>query len=251
MAEGRASPWFMSVWLLFWSLGVGVLSSLVGTQGGLLWLFLFTHGGAEIGVGWLTAGMFARATEEALGDPSLEASLSGVTARWQSRRRATLLLIGAVVVGGLIGLLLAGGTWLPVVQSGTIQSALLALVLSAAWGVIGWRWLLALRRMIGLLGSVELSATFDRLTATHRRLGVEVIHELPMAGLRVRAEGAWLTLTAGAETVRLPCATGLKRDRLADALKELAINADSPGAQGEVPPTLAALMSRSAPQAER
>ena len=31
-----------------WSIGVGVLSSMLLTSGGLLWLFIFTHGGTEV-----------------------------------------------------------------------------------------------------------------------------------------------------------------------------------------------------------
>lgn len=114
----------------------------------------------------------------------------------------------------------------------------------------GFLSVMALRRMIGMLGRFELSANFDRLTATHRRGMVEVIHELPMARLKVKGKDGYLHFTAGTESFTLPCAFSPERKALLASLSELSQRANAPGEWSDVPSELASLMSRPAPVAE-
>lgn len=251
-AKSGATPWFLSVWLLFWSLGVGVLSGLVSSQGGILWLFICTHGGAELLVGWIAASSFEKAVAGTIDGVSTEPSMSGITARWQSRGKSLFILTWFVILGILMGGILAAGTWGPVVLGeGETMRLVVASVLSVAWSTIGWRWAVALRGMIRMLGSFTLTASFDRLVVTHRRGVVEVVHELPMAGLRVKAEDAELTFTAGAESFTVPCALGPERKAMLASISELSRKAEAPGAASDVPEALASLMSRREPAAER
>lgn len=251
MAKGvnTAPPFFLSFWLAFWSLGVGVISSIAVSSGGMIWLFVFTHGGAEIGVAWLLASTFAAAMERTLRPPELELDLGGVRGRWGSGPRSVFTLTSFLVVGAIIAVLLIGGTWGPVATAGEIstKAVLIATALTAAWGIIAWRWILALRRMLAVLGSVELSATLDRVSVVHRRGAVEVTHEYPAAGLRAEEEGNFLVLTRGEERAEVPCRDSAERTRLVTLLNEMSAKADAPGERSEIPAELAAMRGATAP----
>jgi len=233
---------FMTIWLTFWSLGVGLLSSLLTTEGGILWLFIVTHGGAEIGVAWMLAASFARAAEQAVGGPELSLGLSELKASWGFRGRSLFLLGWFGILGLFIGLVLALGTWLPVVGDATVQRLVVASALSVAWGVIGWRWVKTLRLMRRTLEQVTVEATFDRVEVV-RSIGVtETVHTFPAAELSVSADGHRLTFQGPEESVSLLCAPTPERDQLVDTLREMSARAVAePFENPPLPEALAAL----------
>ncbi|MFT4979592.1 MAG: hypothetical protein ACI8S6_005504 [Myxococcota bacterium] len=233
---------FMSFWLTFWSLGVALLSGAVASEGGILWLFVFTHGGAEIGVAWALAAQFALAAQRATSGPELTMDLATMTARWGYRPRAILLLVWFVALGLLICALLVAGTWAPVAGDPTPLRIAVALILSAGWTIIGWRWTKTLRAILQVMQHVTVEATFDRVEVVLRRGPFEVVHELPAAALQAEADDTTLTLRSPEVTLTLPCALTPERDTLLKTLHEMAARtAAAPFEQPPLPAELTAL----------
>ena len=174
----------LSFWLMFWSLGVAVISWMAVKGNAFIWLFVFTHGVAEIGVGWMLTRAFVRAMERTIGGPTVTLDVAGLTARWRSQRRSVLILLWCAIQGLIVGAILAAGTWIPILLAGEpTRGLLLSSLLSVAWAGLGVLWLRALWEMVRMMGTVELTASPHTLSAVHRLGAVEVEHELPMAGL--------------------------------------------------------------------
>ena len=242
---------FMTVWLTFWSVGVGLLSSMA-VQGELfLWLFVFTHGGAQVFVSWLVASQFSALAERAVRTPEVELGLSDMTVRLRPlKARVWVLLMWCLGLGAVVGLLLGGGTWHPVIQEATPFRVVVASLMSVAWGVIGWRWLRALRSILRALQRTTVEATLDQVTVTRRLPLVEIVHELPAAQLTVEAKEFDLTLSSPQETVSLRCPPGPERDRIVETLNKMATrSAADPATQPQLPDALADMLgARRQPQ---
>lgn len=239
---------FLTIWLLGWSLGVGFLSSLVSTEGGLLWLFIFTHGGAEIGVAWALAASFARAAEGAITPPRIEQDLAAMAARWRPTPRLLVLTVWFSLLGLLVGAILGLGTWLPVIDNASPGPIVVATLLSLGWGVIGWRWVKTLRTMLRAFESFSLSATFDRVEVTRKRGPAETVTTLPAADLLVSEEDHALTLRTPTESITVRCVPSDERAHLVQTLRDMAARARAaPFEQPPVPRDLARLRTPERP----
>ena len=240
---------FLSFWLAFWSLGVGVISSLAVSKGGLIWVFVFSHGGAEIGVSWLLAKSFVAAMERSLRPPALKRDLGGITGEWGTGPRSAFVLTCFMAVGALMAVLLLGGTWGPVAiaEELSIRAVGIATFLTTAWSLIAWRWARALRQMRSMMGSVSMSATMERVEVVHARGVLEHTHEFPAAGLKAEADEGFLVLTRGEKTARIPCVESTERDNLIEMINEMSARAAAPGERSEIPAALAAMRGVSDP----
>lgn len=233
---------FLTVWLCVWSIGVGVLSSLLMTSGGSLWLFICTHGGAELGAAWLITGSFLHAAKQSIDGPELSLDLAGMTASWGPQPRLHLLTLWFIGLGGLVCSILSVGTWLPVYNGPTASSIILASILSVAWGFLGWRWLRVLFQIRALAQSVTVEATFDRVTVTRSRGLLEHQTELAAASLEVSVDASQLLLTGPEASLSVHCGQTPDREQMVSTLQEMASRAaSSPFEQPPLPEGLQAL----------
>lgn len=233
---------FFSFWLTGWSVGVGIISFMVAKGSPLMVLFLLTHGGAEVFVSRMIARKFVDAAERMVRAPVLSQDLDSVTATWRSRGLSWVLLLWCTLLGLVVMLMLLIGTWLPAFRAFSPWHAIAGVLLTAAWGYVGWNWLTALRDIRHTMARVTLTSTFDRLTVAQRGLLFEQDAELPIAGLEVSADETRLHLRSGEQTVSVCCAPGPQRQKLLDTLQEsIDQAAASPFTQPEMPQALAAM----------
>lgn len=233
---------FLSFWLSIWSVGVGLLSSVLLSSGGVLWLFIVTHGGAEIGAAWVISSSFLTAARQTVGGPEVTLDLAKMTASWGPKPRLHVVTVWFIALGLLVGAILGLGTWLPFFNAPTAVSFTLAVMLSAAWSMIGWRWLTVLGDMRKLARSVTVEATIDHVTIVQNRGVSQRETEIPAASLTVAVDGSQLTLSGPDASLTLHCGQTPARDQMVSTLQEMAARAAaSPFEQPPLPQALASL----------
>jgi hypothetical protein len=174
----------MSVWLTFWSVGVAAIQISIFFEGGLPWLFVFSHGGSEVLVLWhVTRKLRNTAISPVLLDG--DSTLEGQTLRWRlgtARPFTATLAMGLAIVIYLILLtplvlhFLAPKEFLPTfgedVQAlSAAPSALIALGFAAVWLYTMTWWVKAFKALKLGLTTVSLQATAHQLTLTEDRPG--------------------------------------------------------------------------------
>ncbi|MEL6346998.1 MAG: hypothetical protein AAFV53_28045 [Myxococcota bacterium] len=236
---------FMTVWLSGWSLGVGVISGMLTTTPFMI-IFLLTHGGAELGVGWMVTNKFIKAANQSMKAPSdVQADLDSVTTRWGPSWKSPLLLVWCALLGLVVMGLLLSGTWAPVIAGATTVNVIVAILLTALWGVLGVRWGAALNEIRKTNQTWSIDATFDRLTIEQRGWLQATRHQLSMEQLTVLEEAHHLRLMDDEHDVTIPCPPGMERNALVEQLALAARRAQAdPFDQPEVPQALAEMMTQ-------
>lgn len=236
---------FMTVWLSLWSMGVGFLSGMVGTDPAL-WLFILTHGGSEIGVGWWVASTFAHHARHAIRPPKdITIGLDSMEARWGHSWQNGLLLVWFCLLGLLIGALLMGGTWYPTLLDPSPVGTFIALILSAGWGVLGWRWLVTLNTILQSRQTIALKATFDRVTIEQRGPFQITESTINVQGMEIYTDEYQITFLNGETIATVPCPQNDARDRMIEHISAAVQRAEqAPFQQPEVPAALSKMLSQ-------
>ena len=214
---------FMSVWLSFWSVGVGVISAMVAGNPGML-LFLFSHGGAEVFVARQVTKSYLKAARESLREPTIKQDLDGLTASWGPRPRLYVLQTLFALLGVVVMTLLLGGTWWKF-DPAQLGSLVVAVPLSVVWGLVGWWWINAFREMIGFGAKTSLDASFDQVKIQRRGWLVATDHQFETQHTTVMDSAEGLEISDGKQTLLLPCPASSERDHLINTLREAAARA--------------------------
>lgn len=218
MADSIVTLLFMAVWLTGWSAGVGVIQSMV-LQGDLaVLLFLFTHGGAEVGILIALARSLIANAKKGGSLPALELEHDGVRATWRAGTPSVLKGIIALPIGVLAHALVIGGV---VHGLANVDGPLLiglGVALLVLWAATAVLWAYALLLQFRGAAVVELDADLDgvRLEVNGRetRFGLE--------DLRVDTFEDTLGLSSGEQSVDVPCVASMERRELVKLLQMMA-----------------------------
>lgn len=185
---------FMYIWLTGWSAGVAAIqsayllpTSMFGDDPQFMLVFVFSHGGTEVGVIW----HITRELKKHSDPPQLidyEQALDNHTIRWRNsvpRRFLSILAVGlAVIVYSIlftpIFLALVTPVWpslLPMLEiqpEYSVMSITAVIIFSVVWILTMRWWVQAYRVLRRGLTTVEMVTTPINITVTERKPGFDI-----------------------------------------------------------------------------
>lgn len=239
----QAPLWFLSIWLVGWSIGVAVIQSMVISGDWSTLLFLFTHGGAEVLVLVVVANQLRTGATTGSSLPDLELEHDGLVARWTVGAASRLRGLGAAVLGVVAHVVLVLGIASGVSEGTDAIGWIIAVAALMVWAVTAVVWTRGVVAQLRGRSAVTLHADLDGVEVTTR----QGTHRFELSEVDVSSSPGVLTVRGRGEQLVLPCVNSNEKNEIVEMIGLMSGRGDDRLAV-PVPESLASMRSQADPE---